>query len=223
MCINLHVLDVSGGMIVLWMKRVYLETLDTGIEPVELDFWSEKIPSAPFYQWIPETRNLCWDFLWSKIESHTGLGFCVHRTILFTPGHAHQLTSSVWFRWDECSLDEQDETCLFGDTGIEPVELDFWSEKIPIAPFYQWIPETRNLSRFLVSGIQWKNGVIGIFSDHVCCVCRSPMIWTKDIIRRDTKLECKNNTRKKRDSYLFPTRKVDMEMSPRQSWHRWSQ
>ncbi len=30
-----------------------------------------------------------------------------------------------------------------------------WSEKIPVAPFYHWIPETRNLRRFLVSGIQW--------------------------------------------------------------------
>ncbi len=28
-----------------------------------------------------------------------------------------------------------------------------WSEKIPIAPFYHWIPETRNLRRLLVSGI----------------------------------------------------------------------
>jgi hypothetical protein len=35
------------------------------------------------------------------------------------------------------------------------VELDFLSEKIPIAPFYHWVPETRNLSRFLVSGTQW--------------------------------------------------------------------
>jgi hypothetical protein len=26
---------------------------------------------------------------------------------------------------------------------------------IPIAPFYHWIPETRNLRRFLVYGIQW--------------------------------------------------------------------
>jgi hypothetical protein len=34
---------------------------------------------------------------------------------------------------------------LFGDMGIEPAELDFSSEKIPIAPFYHWIPETRNL------------------------------------------------------------------------------
>jgi len=40
-------------------------------------------------------------FLWSKIEPHTGLGFCDHRVILFTPGHAHQLTSSVWLRRDD--------------------------------------------------------------------------------------------------------------------------
>ncbi len=54
-----------------------------GIEPAELDFWSEKIPVVPFYHWIPETRirnqesaqipgfwnpmvKWCnWDFLWS--------------------------------------------------------------------------------------------------------------------------------------------------------------
>ena len=32
-------------------------------------------------------------------------------------------------------------------------------------------------------------------------------------IRRDTKLECENNTRKEIDSYLFHARKLDMEMS----------
>jgi hypothetical protein len=38
--------------------------------------------------------------------------------ILVSPGHVHQLTSSGWLRWDDCSLVEP---CLFGDTGIEPV------------------------------------------------------------------------------------------------------
>ncbi len=85
--------------------------------------WSEKIPVAPFYHWIPETRNL--------------------RRFMIRENP---------FRWDDCSLVEP---CLFGDTGIEPADLDFWSEKIPVAPFYHWIPETRNLRRFLVSGIQW--------------------------------------------------------------------
>jgi hypothetical protein len=34
------------------------------------------------------------------------------------------------------------------DTKVQSrVELDFWSEKIPIEPFYHWVPETRNLSR----------------------------------------------------------------------------
>jgi hypothetical protein len=35
-----------------------------------------------------------------------------------TPGHAHQLTSSGWLRWDDlfsCLI-----PCLFGDMGIEP-------------------------------------------------------------------------------------------------------
>jgi hypothetical protein len=53
-----------------------------------------------------------------KNRAPHGLGFCAHRAMLFTPGHAHQLTSSGWLRWDDCSLVEP---CLFGDTGIEPV------------------------------------------------------------------------------------------------------
>ena len=57
-----------------------------------------------------------------KNRAPHGLGFGAHRAILFTPGHAHQLTSSGWLRWDDCSLVEP---CLFGDTGIEPAELDF--------------------------------------------------------------------------------------------------
>jgi hypothetical protein len=43
-------------------------------------------------------------------------------------------------RWDDlfsCLI-----PCLFGDTGIEPVDLDLWSEKNPTAPFYHWIPES---------------------------------------------------------------------------------
>jgi hypothetical protein len=52
MCINLQVLTGSGGMIVLWLNRVYLETRE--LNPRR----SEKIPIAPFYHWIPETRNL---------------------------------------------------------------------------------------------------------------------------------------------------------------------
>jgi hypothetical protein len=58
-----------------------------------------------------------------KNQAPHGLGFCAHRAILFTPGHAHQLTSSGWLRWDDCSLIEP---CLFGDTGIE-LELNPWS------------------------------------------------------------------------------------------------
>jgi hypothetical protein len=41
-----------------------------------------------------------------------------------------------------CSLVDP---CLFGDTLIEPTELDLWSEKNPTFSFYHWIPETRNL------------------------------------------------------------------------------
>ncbi len=40
------------------------------------------------------------------------------------------------------------------------VGLDLWSEKNPIAPFYHWIPETRNLRRFLV---QWEFSLIKFF------------------------------------------------------------
>ncbi len=35
------------------------------------------------------------------------------------------------------------------------VDVAGGSEKNPIAPFYHWILETRNLRRFLVSGMQW--------------------------------------------------------------------
>jgi hypothetical protein len=36
-----------------------------------------------------------------------------------------------------------------------------------IAPFLPLIPETRNLRRFLVSGINGKNVAMGFFSDHM--------------------------------------------------------
>ena len=36
-----------------------------------------------------------------------------------------------------------------------------------MAPFLPLIPETRNLRRFLVSGINGKNGAMGFFSDHL--------------------------------------------------------
>ncbi len=52
--------------------------------------WDVQIPGF----WNPMVKWCNWDFLWSKIEPHTGLGFCDHRVILFTPGHAHQLASS---------------------------------------------------------------------------------------------------------------------------------
>ncbi len=42
-----------------------------------------------------------------------------------------------------------------GNSCRSPLYHGCWSEKNPIAPFYHWIPETRNLRRFLVSGIQW--------------------------------------------------------------------
>jgi hypothetical protein len=35
-----------------------------------------------------------------------------------------------------------------------------------MAPFLPLIPETRNLRRFLVSGINGKNGAMGFFSDQ---------------------------------------------------------
>jgi hypothetical protein len=40
------------------------------------------------------------------------------------------------------------------------------AQKNPIAPFLPLIPETRNLRRFLVSGINGKNGAMGFFSDQ---------------------------------------------------------
>ena len=39
-------------------------------------------------------------------------------------------------------------------------------QKNPIAPFLPLIPETRNLRRFLVSGINGKKGAMGFFSHH---------------------------------------------------------
>ncbi len=51
--------------------------------------------------WIPMVKWCNGIFLWSKIEPHTGLGFCVHRSILFTPGHVYQLTSPGCLRWDD--------------------------------------------------------------------------------------------------------------------------
>jgi hypothetical protein len=36
----------------------------------------------------------------------------------------------------------------------------------PITPFLSLILETRNLRRFLVSGINGKNGAMGFVSDH---------------------------------------------------------
>ncbi len=46
----------------------------------------------------------------------------IARAKLFTLGHAHQLTGVLTGRWDDlfsCLI-----PCLFGDTGIEPAELD---------------------------------------------------------------------------------------------------
>ncbi len=116
--------------------------------------------------WNPMVKWFNWDFLWSKIELHTGLDFCVHRTKLFTPGHVNQLTSSDCLRWDDCSLVGP---CLIGDTGIEPTELDFWStqdwvfvstgEKIQMIPGF-WNPMVKWFNwDFLWSKIDLHKGI----------------------------------------------------------------
>jgi hypothetical protein len=103
--------------------------------------------------------------LWSEKNphgaAHTGLGFCFQRALLFTPGHAHQLTSSGWqVGWFLLWLIP----CLFGETGIEPAELDLWSERNPIVPVLPLIPETRNLQipGFWTKGkvVQWDFSLI---------------------------------------------------------------
>ncbi len=40
------------------------------------------------------------------------------------------------------------------------------SKMLLVSPFCHWIPETRNLHTFLVSGIQWQKGGLGFFSDQ---------------------------------------------------------
>ena len=105
-----------------------------------------------------------------SIRGAISLGFCVHRAMLFNPGHLHQLTSSGWqLGWFLLWLIP----CLFGDTGIEPTELDLWSTKNPISPFLPLNPETRNLRRFLTSGFKGKNGAMG-FSLIMCLPGLSP-------------------------------------------------
>jgi hypothetical protein len=138
--------------------------------------------------WIPMVKCCNGIFLWSKIEPHTGLGFCDHRSILFTPGHAHQLTSPDWIRWDDLfsgwTVSIWRHGWLFGNTGIEPEELDFWSEKnritgviLPLQSrnqksalireksHYTILPlESRNqksaqISGFWIPMVKWCNGI----------------------------------------------------------------
>jgi hypothetical protein len=60
----------------------------------------------------------------------------------------------------------------------------------PIAPFLPLIPETRNLCRFLVSGINGKIGTMGFFSDHKSSSAGStPVSPNKHGIN-----QCKNHT-----------------------------
>ncbi len=49
---------------------------------------------------------------------------------------------------------------------LNPRSSIYDQRKIPLHLFDHWIPETRNLHRLLVSGIQWYKRCSGIFSDQ---------------------------------------------------------
>ena len=89
--------------------------------------WSEKNPIAPFlkldYRNQESAHKSSPTRGWAFVP--TGIYFLLpvmHISLQVLAGSGGMICSMV-------------DPCLFGDTGIEPAQLDLWSEKNPIASF----------------------------------------------------------------------------------------
>jgi hypothetical protein len=112
MHINLQVLADSGGMIILWLNRVFLEIRE--LNPRSSIFDQRKSQLYHFTIGF-QKPGICTDStrVWAFVS--TGIYFLLpvmHINLQVLADSGGMMVSLV-------------EPCLFGDTGIEPADLDF--------------------------------------------------------------------------------------------------